>query len=103
MVDFILYESLPFLNFEINEIKKKRFSPLVVTYVEHDVDDFFSSHGFTFSEIASAISLNLPKPFRIVPLQNLKQGNSDDCFQKILGDTLVFSQSFSFMIMKTSK
>ena len=86
----------PFRNFLPKEFFKKRFSPLVATFVDPEADSIVKQCGFSFVDICAATAANLPNPIRIVPAEKIIPGKQDDFLQKVMVDTNSFGQSFIY-------
>ena len=86
----------PFRSFTPKDFFKKRFSPLVATFIDPDADQIVKQCGFSFVDVVAATAAQLQNPIRIVPAERIMPVRQEDFFSKVAQDMTTFGQSFVF-------
>ena len=86
----------PFHNLTPHKYVKLRYSPLVATFVEPDVENLFNQCGISFNDMFAVLGSSLNQPLRIIPHFQIIEETQESFFSKISSDMTLFSQSFVF-------
>ncbi|KAH0785523.1 Carbohydrate-binding family 6 protein [Histomonas meleagridis] len=94
--------SQPFHTFDPQKYIKRRYSPLVVTVVEDDVEQLFKQSNLTFTDFLAAFVEYDNNPMRIITGDMLRQETQEELLMNVRNDTFLFSQSFAFQEFEDS-
>ena len=84
----------PFHNLIPHKYVKLRYSPLVATFVEPDVENLFNQCNISFNDLFAVLGSTQVMPLRIVPHYTIMDESQDTFFGKVFNDCTLFSQSF---------
>ena len=65
---------------------KKRYAPILATFVETSVDSFANLCGFNFVDILASVGSLLPKPLRIYPFELIRQHNIEEFVDSVFNE-----------------
>ena len=86
----------PFHDLDPKKYIPRRYSPLVVTVVENDVDSLFQYCGLTFTDFFAAVSSQTNPLIRVLPSASVCRETQDIFFGRVSNDVTIYSQSFVF-------
>lgn len=84
----------PFHNLIPYKYVKLRYSPLIATFVEPDVENLFNQCNISFNDLFAVLGSTQNMPVRIVPHYTIMEESQDTFFGKVFNDCTIFSQSF---------
>lgn len=81
-------------SFKARDYIKQRFCPMVVGFVDQNVDKIFNYCGVTFTDFFTAICSYYPDSIRFVNVANIIEVTENQLFDKIKNDTTNYGKAF---------